>query len=235
MMRGPRCTDLERRRDAKFEEIAPLRRDKDLTDRATTIEAELFKAKQDRDSEGAPPEHLDAETERFVGFLALLGIVSNDQAKAFSEHKPVIDAITMEMMAFVGTPSLIAGIFILFATMVKHRPPAPTVDPHSPEAVLEIAEPGKKRRTRKKKEASPDSVRQWFKERVIGRDGRKIQSKIARADYVQWCFDKGLEPVSAKVFGVVLRDELGIQKDRKSGRVEYLNIGIRPANLRVVG
>lgn len=114
MTRGPRCSDLEKRRDAKAEELVQLQADKDLTDRATAIEVEITNLKKERETLGAAPEHVDAETERFVGFLALLHIVSQDQAKAFSENKPVIDAICMELMAFIGPSSLIIGLFVLF-------------------------------------------------------------------------------------------------------------------------
>ena len=121
MTRGPRCASLEQRRDAKAEELVSLQADKDLTDRATAIEVEITKLKKERVDLGAAPEHIDAETERFVGFLALLGIATQDQAKAFSENKPVIDAITMELMAWFGTPSAMIGIFVLFGKMASSQ------------------------------------------------------------------------------------------------------------------
>ena len=43
------------------------------------------------------------------------------QAKAFSENKPVIDAICMELMAWFGTPSMILGIFMLFGKMASSQ------------------------------------------------------------------------------------------------------------------
>ena len=43
-----------------------------------------------------------------------------------------------------------------------------------------------------------------------------------------------LTPVDPTTFGIVLRDELGVRKDDKGGRVKYINMGLRPAALRVV-
>src|SRR5208337_3281687 len=206
---------------------------------ASSIEAELWKAKRQREAEGATPEHIDPETERFVGFLALLHIVTPDQAKAFSENKPVIDAICMELMAWFGTPCMSIGIFMLFGRMASSQremdrrlievtqavaeeraknvvaaaeqggiPKAPAnddaeMDPHSPEAVLEIegeelpafaknpetvaeaaagallrADPHKMygRKARKRKAPHKSSVILWAKERTFPCPGRHLWS-----------------------------------------------------------
>ena len=54
------------------------------------------------------------------------------------------------------------------------------------------------------------------------------------ADYEAWCEDVNVPPVNPTQFGLVLKNELGVEKEGKSGRVKYLNIGLRPAALRVV-
>jgi hypothetical protein len=90
------------------------------------------------------------------------------------------------------------------------------------------------RKARTLKEASPDSVRQWFKERIVGRVGRSTKSQDAIADYEAWCEAMNVKPVNPTRFGLVLKNELGVEKEGKSGRVKYLNIGLRPAALRVV-
>ena len=51
-------------------------------------------------------------------------------------------------------------------------------------------------------------------------------STNAREDYVRWCEEMNLDPVNRTLFGIVVRDELKIEKDDKSGRVKYLNIGL---------
>jgi hypothetical protein len=298
MTRGLRCSELEKRRDAKAEELVQLQADKDLTDRAFGIEIEIAKLKEARKALGAAPEHVDAETERFVGFLALLGIVSPNHAKVLSENKPVIDAICMELEAFIGAPSLIIGIFVLFGKLPAdqremHRrlievteavmqerangitlasaPPVPIAAngnesiseeiaadtpaavlgiegeelpafAHAPETVAEAtaaallkADPHRKpeRKARKRKAASRDSVRLWHKEMVIKRPGCATDSTRFRSSYEAWCEDMNVTPVNPTVFGIVLRDEFGIDKKGK-GRVKYLDIDLRPGSLRVV-
>jgi hypothetical protein len=52
MTRGPRCSDLEKRRDAKAEELVQLQADKDLTNRATGIEIAITELKKRREAEG---------------------------------------------------------------------------------------------------------------------------------------------------------------------------------------
>ena len=133
-------------------------------------------------------------------------------------------------------------------------------DPDSPEAVLEIegdklpefahapetdaqavaaailkADPDRsyERKAPRRKPASKDSVRLFYKEMVIKRPGCATDSKRFRASYKAWCEDLNLTPVNQTVFGNVLRDEFGIQK-KGSGRVKYLDIDLRPAALRAV-
>ena len=74
----------------------------------------------------------------------------------------------------------------------------------------------------------------WAKERTLPCPGRHLWSTNARWDYVRWCEELHLDPVNRTRFGIVIRDELKIEKDDKSGRAKYLNVGLRPAALRVV-
>ena len=66
MTRGKNCEALEKRRDAKAEEVEKLQRNADLTERATDIEIEITKFKTERKDLGAVPEHIDAEMEGFA-------------------------------------------------------------------------------------------------------------------------------------------------------------------------
>ena len=119
--RGPKCEGLEKRRDAKLEEAARLQRDKDLTDRASNIEAELYSTKKERDAEGATPDHIDAEMETFTGFLALLHIITPEQGKVLAENKPILEVITMELQAFASRRQPFSGIIWVFGLMTCHR------------------------------------------------------------------------------------------------------------------
>ena len=113
---------------------------------------------------------------------------------------------------------------------------APRTVAEATAAALLKADPNKQpvRKARTRKTATPDSVKQWFKERIVERVGRNTKSQDARADYEAWCSDMNVPPVNPTQFGLVLKNELGVEKEGKSGRVKYLNIGLRPAALRVV-
>jgi len=54
MTRGPRCSELERKRDAKGEEIEKLQHSADLTQRATDIEVAFGQLKSERKALGGP-------------------------------------------------------------------------------------------------------------------------------------------------------------------------------------
>ena len=294
--RGPKCASLEQRRDAAQQDLAQVEKDKATTDRRVNIEAELWKAKKEREALGAAPVHVDAEMEVFGGFLSSLGVITPSQAKSLSVNKPVIEAVCMELMAAFLTAPSIMGVFMLFGLFtstkaeadrrmievtqavvanaapaaiaaVSPQPiaaiPAPVAVPdHSPEAILGIvggeqlpafaenpetvaeaaaaallkADPHRKpqRRARKLMAASRESVVLWHKERAYPAQGRKIESRVARADYETWCEELNLTAVNPTVFGLVLRDELNVPKEGKSGRVRYLNLALRPASLRVI-
>ena len=108
------------------------------------------------------------------------------------------------------------------------------MDPHSPEAVLEIegeelpafaknpetvaeaaagallrADPHKTygRKARKRKAPHKSSVILWAKERTFPCPGRHLWSTNAREDYVRWCEELNLDPVNRTLFGIVVRDE----------------------------
>ena len=53
MTRGPRCSELERKRDAKAEEVERLQQNADLTQRATDIEVALAELRNERKTLGA--------------------------------------------------------------------------------------------------------------------------------------------------------------------------------------
>jgi hypothetical protein len=101
-------------------------------------------------------------------------------------------------------------------------------------AVLK-ADPHKtyERKARRRKAASRDSVKAWHKECTVSRPGRFTWSSAATEDYERYCENKNLTPVNPKTFGLALAEECEVEKVRSSGRVKYLNIGLRPA-LRVV-
>ena len=292
--RGPKCDGLEKRRDAKAEEVEKLQRNADLTQRATEIEAALSQLKNERKALGAAPESTGAEMEPIPALLARLHFISPEAGQVLTEFKPTTDAVTMELTAWFAAPAAIIAIFKMFSFFTCHRGEAErrmveiaksaaeerakvvlssvphssvavspsTMEPdHSEEAVLGIegeelpafaqaprtvaeataaallkADPSKQpvRKARTRKTATPDSVKQWFKERIVERVGRNTKSQDARADYEAWCSDMNVPPVNPTQFGLVLKNELGVEKEGKSGRVKYLNIGLRPAALRVV-
>ena len=81
-----------------------------------------------------------------------------------------------------------------------------------------------------KKNAAPpskDSVLGWFDKRIVRREGRSVRAGVAFADYQTWCADNGMTPVSLRVFGEVLRDELGVNRKGGEKRTAYVGLELR--------
>jgi len=304
MTRGPRCAELEKQHAAKLDELTKAQADKDLTDRANSIELATQVLKNERKELGSEAEHPD-EPSVWTKFLSSLGVFSAETAKTLTEFKPVTDTIAAELFGCGMTAPCIIGCFWLFGMFTCHTgeaeervkevaqaaaaekakaalesvkpsgivltdaPKAPAnnlfeeMEPDTPslESILEIegaeppafvenpetvaeaaaaafikADPHKKqeRKARTKKAASRDSVKLWHKERAFECEGRRTRSTDATSDYRRWCKERNLTPVSPQTFGHVMRKELGILKSETDGRVTYLNMGLRPAALRVV-
>jgi len=133
--RGSKCSTLEEKRDAKLKEVERLQRAKDLTDRASGIEAELTGLRNQRNAEGASPEHIDAEMEGFAAFLSDLG--AEKLGKAMTKHKSMLDVIMMELMACTFASPSIMAIFWLFSLFTSHQSEA---DRRMVEVAREVAE-----------------------------------------------------------------------------------------------
>jgi hypothetical protein len=118
LSRGPKCEGLEKKRDAKAEEVEKLQHNADLTQRATDIEVALDQLRRDRKAEGATPETTGTEMEPIPALMAAVGFISVEKAQALTEFKPSTDAITMELMAIFGAPAGILLVFNLFGLLV---------------------------------------------------------------------------------------------------------------------
>jgi len=119
--RGPKCDGLEKRRDAKAEEVEKLQHNADLTQRATDIEIALGSLKRERKELGAAPESVGTEMEPIPALMARLHIISPDAGQVLTEFKPTTDAVTMELTAWFAAPAAIIAIFKMFSFFTCHR------------------------------------------------------------------------------------------------------------------
>jgi len=119
LTRGPKCSDLEKKRDEKAEEVEKLQRNADLTQRATGIEVALNQLKDERKQLGVAPEHIDAEMEGFAAFLGDLG--AEKLGMAMTKHKSMLDVIMMELLACTFASPSIMAVFWLFSLFTSHR------------------------------------------------------------------------------------------------------------------
>jgi len=119
--RGPKCGDLEKRRDAKADEVERLQRNADLTQRATEIEVALSQLRNERKALGAAPESTGAEMEPIPALFARLHFISPEAGQVLTEFKPTTDAITMELTAWFAAPAAIIAIFKMFSFFTCHR------------------------------------------------------------------------------------------------------------------
>jgi len=117
--RGPKCGALEEKRDAQLKEVGRLQHDKDLTDRASAIEAELTELRKQRATEGAAPEHVDAEMESFSAFVGDMGFPQT--GAALSKHKSMLDVIMMELTACTFATPFVMAVFWLFSLFTSRR------------------------------------------------------------------------------------------------------------------
>ena len=113
---GPKCADLERRRDRKNEELTAAQGDKDATDNLVTIEAALGADKAELKELGPKAEHTD-ELNGFILFLTNFGL-SQERAKSIVANKPATDTLNFEFLACFGVaPCIMLWIrFMAFLT-----------------------------------------------------------------------------------------------------------------------
>ena len=74
--------------------------------------------------------------------------------------------------------------------------------------------------------ADAGSVREWYKCRTAARPGVEIPRKEAFTAYCSWCKDQGIEPVSSRRFGQIMKGELGVELIERSKNHFYVGIAL---------
>ncbi len=135
MTRGAKCEGLEGKRDAKADEIEKFQRNADLTRRATDIEIELTRLKNERKDLGVVSENAGSILAGLPAFVADMGfpITGNVMAK----HHPKIVAACAELVAWIFAPLSVASIFWLFSLLVCEKSEA---DRHMVKVLGSVAE-----------------------------------------------------------------------------------------------
>ena len=118
--RGPKCGELEQRRDKANEKVAEAQADKEATDFLVGIEAAISADKAELKELGPKVEHTDSSSV-WTEFLASLHIMSADTAKTLTEFKPVTDTIGAEAFASCMTVPCLIGWVWLFGLFTCHR------------------------------------------------------------------------------------------------------------------
>ena len=148
MTRGTRCAELEKQHAAKLDELIKAQADKDLTDRASSIELATQGFRTELKTLGEKVEHAD-ELSVWTAFLSSLGVFSAATAKTLTEFKPVTDTIAAELFGCGMTAPCIIGWFWLFGMFTCHtgeaeervKEIAQAVAAEQAKAALETADP----------------------------------------------------------------------------------------------
>ena len=118
--RGPKCGELEQRRDKANEKVAEAQADKEATDFLVGIEAAISADKAELKELGPKVEHTDSLSV-WTEFLASLHILTVEQAKTLTKFKPVTDTIGAEAFASCMTVPCLIGWVCLFGLFTCHR------------------------------------------------------------------------------------------------------------------
>jgi hypothetical protein len=195
---GPLCRKLD-------DGLVVIERDRGLTERAENIERDLDKARADLADLGAVEKTADPTATQLAGIAGLFWSPAAGSGEAISTNRPIFKAMIVEMMGGLMPWVLVTIFGTAVATKAK--------------AKLKI-----------KKNAAPpskDSVLGWFDKRIVRREGRSVRAGVAFEDYQTWCADNGMTPVSLRVFGEVLRDELGVNRKGGEKRTAYVGLELR--------
>src|SRR5262249_25416037 len=80
-----------------------------------------------------------------------------------------------------------------------------------------------------------NSVRQWKECRTAARPGHAIKPKESYDKaYVPWCQEQAITPVSFTKYGIIMKNELGVEYVERNKRGFYLDIALVGGPLKVV-
>jgi len=82
--------------------------------------------------------------------------------------------------------------------------------------------------------ADANSVREWFKSRTAARAGVEIARKEVFTAYCSRCQEQGIESVSSRRFGEIMKGELGVQLIERRKNHFYVGIALVSAPRLVV-
>jgi hypothetical protein len=243
---GTVCRERETQLAAAQRELARIAGERELTERADRIDADIRAAEKERADLGLLPAHADPTAAKIaaifgngltetsvhenwptwlaivVELLALLGPVTWVEALRTPHHAESAPAQQSKAVAIVEPASLpqIPLTAVPELTAVSPSPATP--------ALIE-----KPKKIKHKDIAGVGSVRDWFNSRTTARAGHLVRVNECYSAYVEWCKAAGLEAASLTKFGTVMKGELGVEYIEKSKRGYYVGIGLKGAALQL--
>ena len=243
---GTVCRERETQLAAAQRELARIAGERELTERADRIDADIRAAEKERAKLGPLPAHADPTAAKIaaifgngltetsvhenwptwlaivVELLALLGPVTWVEALRTPHHAESAPAQQSKAVA-IAEPASLPQIPLTAVPELTAVSPSPATP-----ALIE-----KPKKIKHKDIAGVGSVRDWFNSRANARAGHLVRVNECYSAYVEWCKAAGLEAASLTKFGTVMKGELGVEYIEKSKRGYYVGIGLKGAALQL--
>ncbi len=142
------------------------------------------------------------------GELGLFSMLSDISVKDVASFQALKSAVILELVSAIG-------VFMVMVSNTTKKRNEPVKAEIAIEPKLLLAPVGNI--------AKPES---YIEKMIVSEEGASQWSRDLYARYRKDTLSVGEEPASSKAFGMAL-GKAGFQKQRKSGQVQYLNIGIK--------
>ena len=251
---GTICRERETQLATANAALAKVAEDRELTERADRLDADIRKAEKERADLGPLPAHADATAAKIAAIIAIFKPDTDITEASVHENWPTWLAVVVELLALFGPVTWVEALKEPRQTLARHKEvaePAPQIAQEAPSpqthltAVPEItaveptpATPAKATKTPKPVAAGVTDAREWFKSRTTVRPGNLIRVRDTYETYCDWSKERGTAPMSLTAFGTLLKGELGVGYVEKSKRGFYTDIALiaehAPLRLAVV-
>jgi len=258
---GPRCRDKESAVTATQAALAKVAENRELTERADRIDADIRAAETELANLGPLPTHVDATAAKIAAVFGFLGLTE----AGVHDNWPTWLAVVVELLALFGPLTWVEALRAPARDIRMEAPvpasmstPLPASLPHghaiaaaAGPATLEVtavpqvtavaptpASPAKAAKSQQSKGAGVAEAREWFKSRTITRSGNLVRVRDTYEAYCTWSKDRDATPMSLTAFGTLLKGDLGVGYVEKSKRGFYTDIALivdhAPLRLAVV-